>query len=302
LDEMFSFDLFHGFFLHLAFLCLGVARRRGGRPVIASIRSHEADLLNEPGYRHVATATLRRADWVTYLSPDSAALFRELHDFSGKSCFVPNAVSADRSPEWSLTLDNRGVLGTVSSFEPRRRLPMLIDAYALLPRSLRRGLVLVGDESDPRATGEAVAVRHAIHRHGLDAEVELTGFVTGNEVFRRLLKMNVYALPSVREGLPNALLEAAVCGVPIVATAVGGVGEVFRHGESALLVPPEDCARTAAAIRTVLEDPRLARSLSRGAHAVAKSLSPERESQAWLELYTRLVSRRAETITGSGLQ
>jgi glycosyltransferase involved in cell wall biosynthesis len=77
--------------------------------------------------------------------------------------------------------------------------------------------------------------------------------------------MDVYALSSSREGLPNTVLEAMAMEVPIIATDVDGVGEAVRDGLEALLVPPRDPGRLAAALRTVLGDQALRQRLCRSA-------------------------------------
>ena len=75
---------------------------------------------------------------------------------------------------------------------------------------------------------------------------------------------HIAVLPSYREGLPMALLEAAACGRPIVAADVPGSREIARDGERALLVPPRDAAALAAAIMRLADDPALRAHLGAG--------------------------------------
>jgi len=299
LDQMFRFDVFHGMLLHLALACATVADR-GGRPLIVGIRSHELDLLHTRGYDAVAASALRRADWVAYSSAEAARDFRAIVDFSAKESFVPIAVDAKAFDPWFPTDHNRGVVGTVSSFRPQRLLPGLVDAYAALPSSLRRRLVLIGETSGPKHAPIATEVGEAIRRTALEGEVEVTGRVQAAEVRRRLLDLNVFVRASQREGLPSAVLEAAACGTPLIASTVGSIPEVFRDGESALLVPPGDQVRLTGAIRAVLEDTRLAQRLSSGGQAVARAFSPEQEQAAWQEVYRRCLRLDGGSTTEPG--
>ncbi len=73
--------------------------------------------------------------------------------------------------------------------------------------------------------------------------------------------LDVLAVPSLTEGTPLTVLEAMAVGVPIVASAVGGVPDQVRHGKEGLLVPPEDPVALGDALLELLQDPGLARRL-----------------------------------------
>jgi glycosyltransferase involved in cell wall biosynthesis len=77
-----------------------------------------------------------------------------------------------------------------------------------------------------------------IARHGLEGRVYLPGYLPQPE--RLLEEMDLMVLPSHTEGLPNAVLEALMMEVPVLATRVGGTPEVVTDGETGFLVPPHD--------------------------------------------------------------
>jgi glycosyltransferase involved in cell wall biosynthesis len=83
--------------------------------------------------------------------------------------------------------------------------------------------------------------------------------------------VDIVVLPSYREGLPKSLIEAAACGLPLVATDVPGCREVITDGEDGLLVPVRDAVALAAAIARLIDDRKLAARL--GAAARKKALS-----------------------------
>src|SRR5258707_1325687 len=77
----------------------------------------------------------------------------------------------------------------------------------------------------------------------------------------------VFALPSRYEGLPTAIVEAMICGVPVVASAVNAVSELVVPGETGLLVPPQRPRLLAAAIRYLLDSPEVAARMAAAARA-----------------------------------
>jgi glycosyltransferase involved in cell wall biosynthesis len=161
----------------------------------------------------------------------------------------------------------------------------------MLPERLRNGLLLVGGyHSELRAVTQP-AVEEAMEAAGVRDEVTITGYVDREAVKSYLQKMSVFVLSSTQEGQPNALLEAAAAGLPIVSTAVDGINDTFRHEESALLTPIGDAPALACAIARLLEDTALAKRLSRGAKSVAASLDSSSETQQWPDLYRSLLRR-----------
>jgi glycosyltransferase involved in cell wall biosynthesis len=88
--------------------------------------------------------------------------------------------------------------------------------------------------------------------------------------------MDLLVVPSLNEGTPLVVLEAMSAGIPIVASAVGGIPEQVRHGREALLVSPADPRALAGAVTTLLRQPELAHMLGQGARQRAvECFSPE---------------------------
>jgi glycosyltransferase involved in cell wall biosynthesis len=73
-----------------------------------------------------------------------------------------------------------------------------------------------------------------------------------------------------RDGIPNVLMEAMACGLPVVTTPVSGIPEIVRDGFNGRLVPPDDPAALADALQRIDADVRLAESLSNGARATVR--------------------------------
>jgi glycosyltransferase involved in cell wall biosynthesis len=125
---------------------------------------------------------------------------------------------------------------------------------------------------------------------GLEQVVLFTG--VRRDIPDILRELSVSVLPSLTEGLSNSLLEAMACGVPVVATRVGGTPEVVVDNECGLLVPAGDASTLAEAIDRLLVDPPLRARLSNAAlQRVAERFSMSRMVQDTENLYETMVAR-----------
>src|SRR5205085_4423594 len=130
-----------------------------------------------------------------------------------------------------------------------------LDAVAAIRLLRRRGLpveLLLAGPTDPDNRGSLSAATLAALASG--PGIEWLGPVADvRTVWRRAA---IAVLPSTYgEGVPKALLEAAACARPIVATDMPGCREIVRHGETGLLVPPNDVEALAAALAALAADP-----------------------------------------------
>jgi glycosyltransferase involved in cell wall biosynthesis len=107
--------------------------------------------------------------------------------------------------------------------------------------------------------------------------------------------MDVLALPSIRDGLPNALLEGMACERAIVGTAVGGIPDAIGDGANGRLVPPGDADALAHVISELLDDADLRQRLGRRARETAlREFTVEQELEKNLALYRQLVEPRVQ--------
>ncbi len=130
--------------------------------------------------------------------------------------------------------------------------------------------------------------RHALEAAArpLDGRVVFTG--TRRDARAITGAADVVVIPSESEGLPLAALEALAGGRPIVATAVRGLRDLLNDGRTALLVPPGDAEALAAAVRRVLDDPELARSLGEAGLQEASRYTENGMVASYLSLYAEV--------------
>jgi len=204
---------------------------------------------------------------------------------------IPNGVPSVRPErttlrdELRLGPDDRLVV-SVGNLYPVKGHQHLIDAVALL---VGRHPTLHLAISGRGEMAEALSAR--ARGLGLANRVHLLGL--RSDVAAILAAADVFALPSLSEGLPLALLEAMFAGCPIVASEVGEVGVALAHGEAGILVEPGQPAALAAALDRLLSDPDRAREL--GEHAVRRAAAEydiSRMVQRYAGVYEALLGRR----------
>lgn len=173
--------------------------------------------------------------------------------------------------------ETRPVVITVARLAPEKDLATLMQAVAKVP-DVEWWLVGYGPEERP--------LRALADELGLGARVRFWG--SRSDVADLLAAADVFALSSLSEGLSMALIEAAACGLPIVATDVGGNQEIVNPPHGGRLVRPRDPNALANAMRELVENPSLRAELGRNArqHAVSH-FSVEAMVDRYQQLYAR---------------
>jgi glycosyltransferase involved in cell wall biosynthesis len=174
-----------------------------------------------------------------------------------------------------------GIVATLRSWKGHRH---LLAAFAALQSPDAR-LVIVGD-GPQRAALEAQARELA-----LADRVRFAGNQV--DVAPWMQALDVFCLPSyANEGVPQALMQAMACGLPVVTTPVGSIEEIVADGVTGVLVPPEDPARLSAALAGLLADPARREVLGRGARAAAlERFGEERMVERMLEVFGAVARR-----------
>jgi len=176
------------------------------------------------------------------------------------------------------------VIGSVGLLWPPKGYKYLLYAFEKISADSAQPLrlVIVGDGVERREL-EQLAAKLKINRH-----VSFLGW--RSDVPELLGTFDIYVQPSLSEGLPVALLEASATGLPIVATAVGGVPELIIHGHSGLVVQPGDPEALAQALKDLLDNPRRASQMAAAARKrVSKEFSVQVMADRHLQLYQQLL-------------
>jgi glycosyltransferase involved in cell wall biosynthesis len=278
-------DVLHAFLFHSYVMAAPAARLAGVKVLVAGRRS----LGDFKQGRRVLLTVERLATRVTdLLVANAEAVAADTLRNEGvrpdKILTVYNGLpdSAFKPAEPAALATSSPVILCVANLKTDKGHRFLLDAVALLrDQRLTCTLALAGDGPE-RPALEAQAARLAI-------DVRFLG--TRTDVEALLARADVVALPSLHEGMSNAVMEAMAAGRPVVATEVGGTGELLR--ERGVLVPPSDSGALAGGLARVLGDPALAARL--GARARAWSLEHLRAAtmvDRHVHIYRDLLERR----------
>jgi glycosyltransferase involved in cell wall biosynthesis len=161
-----------------------------------------------------------------------------------------------------------GILGELSEVKGQED---FVRAAALVVEQLDDGVEFHIAGGDASRGGESrVRIERLVAELGLSERVRLLGHLDGDEVTRFPASLDLFVSASRSEAFGMAMVEAAACGVPVVATATEGAKEIVEEGVTGLLVPLGDVRALAAAVASLLKDESRRRELGMRARQVAR--------------------------------
>lgn len=182
--------------------------------------------------------------------------------------------------------ENVTIVGTVARLEPRKGVQFLIEAASkLCPRWPRLHFTVAGRGDYRPALEKLVAER------GLQNRFYFVGFVDRVEEY--LAGLDLFALSSLWEGLPRALVQAGIVGLPVVTFDVEGAWEVVKEGKTGYIVPSRDVDSLVARLDFLLSNPRLAERMGREAQrGLAEEWRAEKMVQEIEAIYRELLETK----------
>jgi glycosyltransferase involved in cell wall biosynthesis len=238
---------------------------------------HGGSLIYAPGtvsggfYRTLEWLMISRTDLFLFESNYVADLFRMrvgkpraltriVHNGVGDADFVPVTANADATD-----------IVCIGELRPVKAIDILIEALAVLKQSGRPASATIAGEGP-----EGPLLKARAQRLGVADRVRFVGHVPAREAFAM---GRIFVIPSRAESLPYVVLEAAAAGLPIIATKVGGVPEIFGS-QSTQLIAADDVTVLVNAIGAALDDPA---QLQRVTHAVTARVREEFSANAMVD-------------------
>jgi len=182
-------------------------------------------------------------------------------------------------------LQNNSVIGFVGELREKKGLKTLLSAYTTINKKRSLTLLIVGEVRQ----GEDKQVFDELQASHPDSQIIVTGYISPKDLPAYYSLIDVFVHSSLRDGMPNAVLEAMACERAVVATGVGGVSDVIKDSENGITVPANDAESLSKAIIKLLDDESLRCSLGRSAReTIQKDFTLQKELIANLDVYKSL--------------
>ncbi len=200
--------------------------------------------------------------------------------------FCPVTQNVKKQLKKKLGLSDKLYLVTYTGrFEERKRVIDLIHAWHKIHKNFPQcHLLLIGDGE------ERMSCQEASHSLGLAQQITFVGEV--ENVVEYLNVTDCYVFPSRLEGMPNVILEAMACGLPIITTEIPGIVEIINDGESGMLIPPKNISALANSLTTILSNPELGLQFGKAARKRAEQhYSFKVLGKRYFEIYQKLLEQ-----------
>ena len=182
------------------------------------------------------------------------------------------------------------VVGYVGWLIPIKGVIYLVKAMAEVAQRYPKSLLLLVGQGDERGE-EETNLRESVESLGLEARVRFLGWRSDvNEV---MSCFDVFVLPSLNEGMGRVLVEAMSAGLPIVASRVGGIPDLVKHGKNGLLVPPANAGALEQAISDLLSDKPRRKQMGKTGKRMCRPYSVEAMVEKIGNLYLRLLGEHS---------
>ncbi len=262
-----KFDVAWGHYVYPAGFAAALFAETHGLKSVVSARGNDVDrLMFPPGDFARLEWALRRASAVTAVSQDLARKIGVLLGDAKRSHVIHNSVDlslyapSHGDPQEKTNLRKRlgvpegdAILGFCGELRHKKGLPFLLDAIATVNAKRPAWLLIIGEV---RARERVQLVQWGVDAPEIALRIIETGHITEQAAIAEHLRLcDLTLIPSVWDGLPNALLESMACGVPVLASDAGGIPEVIEHGKSGFIVPRAQLHRLGEAILEILDLP-----------------------------------------------
>jgi len=301
------FDILQGYFLPQAGFVATYAGKYLNVPSVVSIRGNDIEraAFDPSRFSHVMYA-LQNTDVVT---TNATELVKKAKAFIEREIIlIPNGIDTEYFKPMERNdvladalnlnhasaavpggeedaLSNIPVVGFVGELRAKKGLKTLLSAYAQVNKQHASALLIIGEVRQ----GEDKQAFDEFRISNPDSRIIITGRISHNDLPAYYSLIDVFVHPSLRDGMPNAVLEAMACEKAVIATPVGGILDVLEDGKNGVIVNVNDANMLAGKIHELLVNAEKRISLGKNAREIiVNRFTPAKELEANLEVYRKI--------------
>lgn len=279
------------------FICLPLLKLLRKKVIAKVASSNQGIELGSLSGRYIGlgslmTMVLKRADIIVATTVEieealkkdgfQAERIKRLPNFIDINLFSPASADEKEALKKRLGLGGQRIVTFSGRFIECKGVAFLLRAWKDISAKIQDvRLALLGDGllfSEMKSLAQEMGISDSVFFYGHVSDIR--DFLHATDVF---------VLPSLYEGMPNSLLEAMACGLPVVASRIGGVVDIVKNGENGIITEPGDANSLASGIGKLLADKNLADTLAFNAHkTIREAYSLDNIAMKYIEFYREL--------------
>ncbi len=281
IHKKYDFDIFHGFRLNPCGYVASILAKKFNKRSIASSRGNDIDRdIYDPMMFPRIKWTLDNVDNLTFVSKKQLSLADFFIPCKEKSKVILNSINPGQFfVKKPADLNLKGfVVGFVGTVRRKKGFVYLLEAFAEFSKKHEATLLIIGDFID----SEKPEYIKMVQGSGVQDKIVITGWIPHKYTLNYLDLIDVFILPSIAEGCPNALLEAMYCKKPCIVTDAGAMDDIIEDGSNGIIIPKYSSEGILSALNKLYQNPDLRVKLGdKSYESIQERFKPTREIEEW---------------------
>lgn len=255
------------------------------------ITAHGMDINNFENnsfFKQLITFSLNNCNKAIAVSNDLAGKMRLLGIDKDKIIVLRNAVNTDifkptelKKVRKNYAIKDNILILFVGYLDTFKGIFELIDAFYEVNKGNKNTTLMIIGEGPKKNE-----LKKRVLKIGLEKSVIFTGKIPSIDIYEYYQSADIFVLPSHTEGLPLVIIEAMACGIPVIASSVGGISEVVEDNINGFLVPPHNTSLLAYKLSILINDPSLREKFAENTlKTIKQSFNANNKTKKLIELY-----------------
>ncbi len=245
-------------------------------------------------FRQMILFSLKSSKKIIAVSADLSSKITQMGINPKKILVLRNAVDINRfKPNNGTKMrnkygfkENETLLLFIGHLEPFKGIFELLDAfYEISKKNQNVKIIIIGEGHAEKKIKETVA------KYNLSDYITFTGKISPETIQNFYQMADIFVLPSYTEGLPLVVIEAMACGLPVVASCVGGIPEIVKNNINGFLVPPRNKEKLTQKLEFLINDEKLRKKFGeKSLEAIDDEFNIDKKINKFIKLYTSLIN------------